>query len=272
MMPTLRDYKRKVVNRFFTKLENEEDRLEKTPRFTRGTMTIAGKPFVFHDSWSFRDTYKEIFERGIYQFEPHRRKKVILDCGANMGLSVLYFAMHYPDHQIIAFEPDETVFDVLETNVKTYELANVTLIKKAVWEREGVLEFYTDHGLGGRVGTAYANQAPQRVQSVRLKDYLNDEVGFLKVDIEGAESDVLMDCRNDLSRVDKIFFEYHALERQRQTLHELLRILQENDFHYYVKESLTRRQPFLDRILINEAYDMALNIFAYHPATTETSL
>jgi len=268
-MISLRGYKQKVARRLFTPPESEVDKLLKLPRFTRGTMMIEGKPFLFHDSWSFIDTYREIFERGIYKFEAHGQKRTILDCGANMGLSVLYFSLHHPDHHILAFEPDDTVFDTLETNVKTYGLTNVTLLKKAVWDKEAVLEFHTDGGLGGRIGAAFGDQRPQRIQSIRLKDYINDDVDFLKVDIEGAEFDVLMDCRSDLSKVDKIFFEYHGFENRRQILHELLGILQENQFHYHIKESSTRRQPFVDRTLVNDSYDMALNIFGYHPEHLE---
>jgi FkbM family methyltransferase len=242
----------------------EKSRVRRFPRFKEGTADLFGKPFLFHDSASFLDSYKEIFEQEIYRFHPSSSEKVILDCGANIGLSVLFFAKNYPDHTIIAFEPDDAIFEVLSRNVQTYGLKNVQLHKKAVWNKEEVLEFYTDNGMGARVGYSYENQAPKKVQSVRLKDFLNERIDFLKIDIEGAEYAVLSDCRDMLRQANNIFFEYHSHHSDQQKLHEMLLMLQQNGFRYYIKESSTRERPFVEEGLICEVYDMAINIFGYH--------
>jgi predicted O-methyltransferase YrrM len=52
----------------------------------------------------------------IYRFNSLITKPLILDCGANVGVSVLYFKRLYPDAEIIAFEPDEDVFAILKQN------------------------------------------------------------------------------------------------------------------------------------------------------------
>lgn len=262
-MSEIQVYTNKIRQRFFTKMGREKSRVRRVPRFTEGSAELFGKPFLFHDSASFLDSYKEIFEHEIYRFYPSSGNKVILDCGANIGLSVLFFAKNYPDHTIIAFEPDDAIFDVLSRNVQTYGLKNVQLHKKAVWNKEEVLEFYTDNGMGARVGYSYENQEPKKVQSVRLKDFLGDRVDFLKIDIEGAEYAVLTDCKDVLKNANKIFFEYHGHHSDQQKLHELLLMIQQNGFRYYIKESSTRQRPFVDEGLICEVYDMAINIFAY---------
>ncbi|HMR92071.1 MAG TPA: FkbM family methyltransferase [Chitinophagaceae bacterium] len=256
-------YTAKVKQRFFTRLGREKSRIRKLPRHTEGQVTLFGKKFTFHDNLSFLDSYKEIFEHEIYRFPDDGKGKTILDCGANMGLSVLFFAINYPDHQIIAFEPDDAIYPVLKKNVAAYDLKNVQLIKKAVWNKEEVLEFFTDAGMGGRIGDAYSNQPPKRIEAVRLRDFISDDTSFLKIDIEGAEYQVLTDCRDVLKKVNRIFFEYHGHYKDPQTLHELLLILRDNGFHYYIKESSTRSKPFVERGLICEAFDMAINIFGY---------
>jgi FkbM family methyltransferase len=266
------EYLEKIKKRFFTKIGREKSSIRKMNRFTQGSVNLFGKKFLFHDNLSFLDAYKEIFEHEVYKFFPDISKKTILDCGANMGLSVLYFSLNYPDHSIIAFEPDENIFKILKLNIDTYQLNNVQLIQKAVWDKEEILEFYSDSGMGGRIGNSYTDTTPQRIKTLRLKDFINDDIDFLKIDIEGAESTVIFDCRDVLYKANKVFFEYHGKDQEPQQLHELLSILKENGFHYYIKESSTRQKPFIDTGFICEIFDMAINIFGYKQENHRSSL
>lgn len=238
-------------------------RIERLPRFREGYTNIFGKPFKFHDGLSFAITYREIFRNQLYHFQPGAQKSIILDCGANMGLSVLYFSLNYPKHTIIAFEPDKPIFKILKENIERFNLQNVQLIEKAVWNGEEVLRFFSDHGMGGRVETEYAGQTPVEIETVRLKDFLTSDVDFLKIDIEGAEGVVLNDCEAELKNLTAFFFEYHNDIYQPQTLHQLLELVKKAGFHYYIKESWTRRSPFDDKDLVCEKFDMAINIFCY---------
>lgn len=231
--------------------------------FTIGYAHVFDRPFKFHHGPSFAESYIELFEKEIYRFNPSIGSKVILDCGANMGLSVLYFSINYPDHQIIAFEPDPDIFAILRENVETFELKNVTLHQKAVWTQTATLKFFTDGGMGGRVNNEYSNQSPKLIEAVPLLDFLTTEVDFLKIDIEGAEDEVLKYCGKNLQNAKHIFFEYHNNVNSKQTLHELLALVESLGFHYYVKESATRKRPFIDKKLICENFDMAINVFCY---------
>lgn len=180
-----------------------------------------------------------------------------------MGLSVLYFARKYPNHTIIAFEPDEQIFNILKENVETFRLKNVELHQRAVWTKAETLSFFTDGGMGGRIENEYQNQQAKVIEAVPLSDYLTDDVDFLKIDIEGAEDAVLKHCAGSLHKANNIFFEYHNDIKKPQTLHQLLEIVKEQGFHYYIKESGTRKRPFIDKELICESFDMAINIFCY---------
>ena len=241
----------------------ELSKIRASPRFELGTTDIFGRPFKYHDGASFVATYKELFQTHIYQFEPSRTSKIILDCGANMGLSVLYFSREYPDHHIIAFEPDERIFNVLKENVAVFNLKNVTLHQKAIWNKTEKLKFSTDGGMGGRVENLYSNQKPVEIDAVPLREFLNDDVDFLKIDIEGAEDIVLNDCKDILHKANNIFFEYHNSVNSPQTLHDLLQLVSSQGFTYYIKESDVRKKPFTDEHIIGEVFNMALNIFCY---------
>lgn len=241
----------------------ELERIRLTERYKTGIANVFDKPFKFHDGESFVDTFKELFCDEIYQFAPSSGSRVILDCGANMGLSVLYFSQNYPDHQIIAFEPEKMIFDILQENVHTFQLKNVTLHNKAVWTKKETLKFYSDGGMGGRVNEAYSNREPVLIDALPLSDFISEQVDFLKLDIEGAEDEVLRHCGEQLHRVQHIFFEYHNKFQKKQSLHELLDLVHRQGFKYYIKESGTRQKPFIDEGIICESFDMALNVFCY---------
>lgn len=244
-------------------IDLELERIKLVERFTVGTAFVFDKPFKFQDSASFIATFNELFIDQIYYFNSSRNSRIILDCGANMGLSVLYFALNYPKHKIIAFEPESSIFAILQENVEAFGLRNVTLHNKAVWTKTETLRFYSDGGMGGRVNEEYINQQPTLIEAVPLSDFLTSDVDFLKLDIEGAEDEVLKNCSSLLNQVQNIFFEYHNKLGKKQTLHELLSIMQEQGFQYYIKESARIQRPFSQQKIICESFDMALNIFCY---------
>ena len=103
----------------------------------------------------------------------------------------------------------------------------------------------------------------QKTKSVRLKDLLTEKVDFLKIDIEGAEYEVLIDCESKLSFVENLFIEYHGNYNEMYKLNKILNILIENNFKYYIKEAgVTFEHPFYDRENIYD-FDTQLNIFAF---------
>jgi FkbM family methyltransferase len=229
----------------------------------KGFIDMGGSKFQFHDAGSFYVTYEEIIKEKIYQFNTSSENPVIIDCGANMGLSVLYFSTTYPSAKIIAFEPEKEIFDILQNNVTAYQLKNVTLYQKAVWDEETSLEFFSDKGMGGSVTNVYKNQQPVSVQTVVLADYLHQKIDFLKIDIEGAEYKVLKSCGALLQNVENIFVEYHSFINTEQHLDDLLLLLKQNGFRYHLRQSFSRKNPFTDTLLACENMDMAIAIFAY---------
>ena len=55
------------------------------------------------------DLYEDIFINRVYEFEASRPDPRIIDCGSNIGMSVLYFKHVYPEARIVGFEPDPTI-------------------------------------------------------------------------------------------------------------------------------------------------------------------
>src|SRR3984893_5340818 len=59
-------------------------------------------------------------------------RPLIIDCGANIGLSAVWFSHLFPEAQIFAVEPDADNFKVAQRNLAAYP--NVTLLRGAIWD------------------------------------------------------------------------------------------------------------------------------------------
>jgi FkbM family methyltransferase len=242
------------------------NRLSRLPRYTAGEYPWKNGVFRFPDAASFAYIYKEVFIEQIYKFDTDKPNPFIIDCGANMGLSVLYFKEHYPGSRVIAFEPERTIFSYLQKNVENLGLQNVDLQNKAVWSRNETLLFSDEGADASRIsalnGDGKGFKSSYEVQAVKLSDYIDREVDLLKIDIEGAETEVIHEIEPRLDRVKNIFIEYHSPQQETQRLGEILALLTRNNFRYYVDTTdRMRRRPFIDKDTFL-SFDAFLNIYA----------
>jgi FkbM family methyltransferase len=235
-------------------------RLSKIDRYIEGTTVLLGVNFRYSDAASFLFMYDEIFRKQIYQFNSVNAKPYIIDCGANIGLSVLYFKKLFPDSEIIAFEPDKNIFKILSDNINAFNFNKVCMINKAVWKENTILSFESDGADGGKIADG---ENLNKVEAVCILPYLKNEVDLLKIDIEGAEVEVFESIKNDLSNVKRIFVEYHSFNKKSQKLDIILSILTENNFRYYIEHvGVKSNNPFIKRNIYGNM-DNQLNIFAY---------
>src|SRR5262249_62206976 len=102
----VKHWARLAVRTDYRRRTTEIQRLRKTPRYTRTNTNLLGERFEVVDAESFLSIYDQIFVREIYRFESSDDAPFIIDGGANIGASVLYFKKLYPKSRIIAFEPD----------------------------------------------------------------------------------------------------------------------------------------------------------------------
>lgn len=234
-------------------------------RYTPFTTHYPGFQCAVLDKSSFLGMCSEILDREIYKFSTDAQKPYIIDCGANIGLSVIYFKRLYPAAEVIAFEPDPVVADALKKNITAAKLEGVTVIEKALGAKEETLSFFSEKADGGRIALADDNADIITVEAIRLSPFLDKQVDFLKIDIEGAESDVLEECRAKLSNVQNLFIEYHSVASKKQDLDKILSILTEAGFRYYIEDACTiSEHPYIVQGT-HSSFDMQLNIFAYRP-------
>ena len=220
---------------------------------------------IFKDPKAFLYSVKELFVEEIYKFKAQDDTPYIIDCGSYIGTSILFFKTQYPNAKILAFEPDNSNFELLNNNIKNWDLKDIEIQNAAIWIDNLGVNFIADGNMASKIDESNntAHNENQKTKSVRLKDLLTEKIDFLKIDIEGAEYEVLVDCESKLSFVENLFIEYHGNYNEMYKLNKILNILIENNFKYYIKEAgVTFEHPFYDRENIYD-FDTQLNIFAF---------
>jgi FkbM family methyltransferase len=258
---------KKKIRYFLSGQRRELARIKQIPRYQKGRTDIFGFDFTFVDSASFISQYSEIFTKRILNFETKNKQPYIIDCGSNIGVSILYFKNIYPNAEIIGFEPDKNIFLSLKQNIANSNLTNILLLNKGLWNQEGKIYFNEEGADGGsileKVSEHSTNTKTVEIEIISLRQYLNKPVDLLKIDIEGAESVVFEDCKDLLKNVQKIFIEFHSKANEKQNLGSILNILTTNGFRYYIQSgSIFSSQPFIQRRLLNN-FDNLLSVFAY---------
>lgn len=171
----------------------------------------------------------EIVNNNEYVLDMFNNKNTtFIDIGANCGIATIILAKQNPMSIIYSFEPDKTVFELLQQNIKLNNLTNVKTFNKAV-SKEGVK--YLDLCLhpnysGGN--TTYSNTHllqthfngnihSYRVECISLDKIIEDnnitEIELLKIDCEGAEYDILYNSvyfKNNI--VKNLVGEFHNLK------------------------------------------------------------
>jgi len=162
--------------------------------------------------------YEKVFLEEEYRFDVVSAPTTIVDAGAHIGMTSVYFANRYPDARIVAVEPEEQNFELLRRNVAPYR--NVIPVQAALWDDNCEVNLF-DPGGGtwGYVteGLAHSPELPaqlrHRVPGVTIdrlmEDYGLPGIDLLKVDIEGAERAVFRGASSWLDRVDAIIIELH---------------------------------------------------------------
>ncbi|MFM7672891.1 MAG: FkbM family methyltransferase [Bacteroidota bacterium] len=224
------------------------------------TRTLLGKSIWFTSPSELIHGLNEIFVDKIYE-QALPSDAFILDCGANIGLSVIYLKQHCPNAHIIAFEPDAANFALLNKNVEAFGLQQIELHEAAIWKENTTLQFKSSGSMGSSLQT-HASDTGVTVRAVRLKDLLNRPIDFLKIDIEGAEYDVIKDAADCLHQVKRMFLEYHGRYDQNNELLEILQIVNRAGFSFYIREAAPVHPiPFKPNKNGQLPFDVQLNIF-----------
>ncbi len=155
--------------------------------------------------------FEQVFLSKTYEIADYMNPRLIVDGGANVGFTSVFFANKYPAAQIIAVEPEETNFEVLRENTRSY--VNISRIQSGVWNKKTLLQIENpqDEKWGFRVRETETRDGS--FEALTIDDILTSSnaqfIDILKLDIEGAEKEVFSDCQNWLGKVGVLIVELH---------------------------------------------------------------
>jgi FkbM family methyltransferase len=190
------------------------------PSFTwlmKANLRKYGFPVYLRVGTSDYDILKQIFVEDEYAPLRHLSEpKCIVDCGANVGFSSLYFARAYPSARIIAIEPDAGNAAVFQRNLSLYS-DRVELIQSALWSRAARLVVqHAPVTFEAAITVREAHdQEREDFMAIDIPSILDrfklPAIDLLKIDIEGAESELFEEplCHTWLPRVRNIAIEIH---------------------------------------------------------------
>jgi FkbM family methyltransferase len=154
----------------------------------------------------------QVFRERQYAVNQSKPPKTIVDAGAHIGLAAVYFATAFPQAEILAIEPDEQNFALLQRNTRSVK--GVTPIQAALVGEPGFVRIANPEAENWeyQVGSASA-EAPGTVRGMTVSEILDrtrsGHIDLLKLDIEGAEAEVLRGSDEWIDRVETIAVELH---------------------------------------------------------------
>lgn len=180
--------------------------------------------------WPKRHIGGHIYMRGCHEIHVCEalwrltdRGETVVDVGGNIGqMTCLLAGLVGPNGCVHSFEAHPGVFEILDENVKLNALDNVSIFNLAATSEARVLFLSTGEQISMNEGTAsvldsadYGSDAPAKISGVTLDScFPIEEIGLLKIDVEGHEVEVLRGASEILrsKRVRDIAYEWRDFD------------------------------------------------------------
>jgi len=177
-----------------------------------GGNSVRFRPFVMHDFLFVLANANRNHEPLVQAVFKPKPGEVMVDVGAHIGLYTMRAAQEVGDTgRVISAEPDPQSYAILKDNITQNHLSNVHAINAALSDRSGQMTFYacTDPSLSGFELQPKAKLREKRVvKTLTLDELLDslgiDQVNWIKLDVEGAETKVLRGAKRLLARAKNL--------------------------------------------------------------------
>jgi len=163
--------------------------------------------------------------------------RLIVDCGANIGVTAYYFLHCYPKGTVIAIEPDERNYELCQRNLAAFG-GRAIVLRGALWSERRPLRITPDSRTRGSWAFRVEPASPANadVDGLTIPDILDraglhGPIDLLKVDIEGAEQEVFRQSPPWLGVVRHICIELHSAAARTTFVRAL------SQYHYALENS-----------------------------------
>jgi FkbM family methyltransferase len=236
---------------YFNAYQVVVDKFGYAPIIQPGQIHILGWDLEYRCGAALATSIDQILVRRLNDFIPENDHPLILDCGANIGFSSLSYKRQFPNAKIIAFEPDPEFAPVLQRNLERNGAGDVEVVDAAIWVENGTSQWRCE-GIDGSHLSAETGETAKTttVRTVDLCDYLNKPVDLIKMDIEGAEYEVINHVGKKLKNVKAMSIECHLRQTTIVPFSKILKVLSAAGFKLSINSfggwsDLIRQTPVL---------------------------
>jgi FkbM family methyltransferase len=211
--------------------------------------------------WFMPKVHNGNWEENTFHILDHyqHKDKIYVDIGAWIGPTVLYSANKFK--QVICFEPDPIALERLNENLSVNSFDNITVIGKALSDRNSISEFGGNGELGNSMSTLlvglenkeefYHNYGEEgfltyeerkcdiiQVETTTIETALRDidptNIGLIKMDIEGGEIILIPAMQTFLDMYKpNLYISLHRVFLRESDINEILDILFDIYEHCY---------------------------------------
>lgn len=162
----------------------------KTKEFGEIPARRWGSSFKLRPNTTDFSTYQHVFELQEYNINLPFVPKTIIDGGANIGMSSIFFATRFPLAQIIAIEPDPENFSLLTYNTRAFP--SVQRRKEGIWSKSGFVRIIDTAADKNAFQVCWQPEIGEKaIPAISLGDIKTilgtETLDIVKLDVEGAE-------------------------------------------------------------------------------------
>ena len=185
----------------------------KTGRWNGFRLNKLKYPFSIRDNPYDFATLEEVILKEDYNIEIDFEPCTIIDGGANIGLTSVFFANKFPRAKIVAVEPEMENFQILQKNTSSYD--NISLLYAGIWDHHAFLSV-VDEGKGTNAFTVKEvfENTESAIKAVSVDEIMKQQgwtaIDILKLDIEGTEKNIFeQNYESWLPKVKILIIELH---------------------------------------------------------------
>jgi FkbM family methyltransferase len=248
----------------------------------RYTLKLNGKTIQFSTAdpaahrWFYpRYAFNRLHEKSmtLRMIEDFAQARCFVDLGANLGYYTCLAAHFMPAGHIFSFEMDADSYCMLVTNAALNRTDTaVEPFQVAVSDSSGTLSYFRppDQSLPG-LSLYQARQSEEQiqveVQAITLDDFFSSRAvrpDLVKMDVEGAELDVLRGMTTLLPHISKLYLEVHPalLAAAGQSFGEIYEMLSRDFALYRIPDHRTQQTAALRRMEPGETPENNAIVFA----------
>ncbi len=158
------------------------------------------------------DVFYEVFWRKNYSLKKTKLQhfQTIMDIGANVGYTSVFYHLDYPKANIYSVEPSKSSYVILKKN--TAEFKNIHCINAAVYTKNTELDFVeSDLAYNSKINVSEGSNYKVKAYTIsKLMEMCQlKEIDLLKIDIEGIENILFTENNQWLAKVNHLIVELH---------------------------------------------------------------